>query len=132
MEKISKFDFEVVYVPGVENMLADALSRMYSNNTPGTVHARSEYMYHDVISNDALLSHGISMLVFAGMEVVMVVPRAPGAEMGQPETSHELATRMRDHFVLKGPQEQMEGGNGSKKLTIKIPVQKKPTIKIPA
>jgi len=119
-------------VPGVENVLADALSCMYSNDAPGTVHARSEYTYHDVISNDALLSHGISMLVFAGMEAATVVPRAPGAEMGQPETSHEFATRIRDHFVLKGPREQMEGRNGSKKLTIKIPAQKKPSIKIPA
>jgi hypothetical protein len=132
MEKISEFDFEVVYVPGVENVLADALSRMYSNDAPGTVRARSEYTYHDVISNDALLSHGISMPVFAGMEAATVVPRAPGAETGRPETSREFATRMRDHFVLKGPREQMEGGNGSKKLTIKIPAQKKPTIKIPA
>jgi len=82
MEKISEFDFEVVYVPGVENMLADALSCMYSNDAPGTVHARSEYMYHDVISNDVLLSHGISMPVFAGMEAATVVPRALGAEMG--------------------------------------------------
>jgi hypothetical protein len=39
MEKISEFNFEVVYVPGTENMLADALSRIYSNNVPETIRA---------------------------------------------------------------------------------------------
>jgi hypothetical protein len=30
MEKnISEFDFEVMYIPGSENVLGDALSRMY-------------------------------------------------------------------------------------------------------
>jgi RNase H-like domain found in reverse transcriptase len=37
LEKIGKFDFEIVYIPGSENVLADALSRMYSNESPGTV-----------------------------------------------------------------------------------------------
>jgi len=37
MEKIGEFDFEVVYIPGVENMLADALSQIYFNESPGTV-----------------------------------------------------------------------------------------------
>ena len=38
IEKISSFDFEVMYVPGMENVVADALSQMYSNDIPGTVH----------------------------------------------------------------------------------------------
>lgn len=37
IEKISSFDFEVVYIPGTENVLADALSRIYANDSPGTV-----------------------------------------------------------------------------------------------
>lgn len=39
LEQISEFNFEVQYVPGVDNVLADALSRMYSHDAPGTVHA---------------------------------------------------------------------------------------------
>ena len=102
MEKISEFNFEVEYAPGVENVLADALSRMYSNDAPGTVRARSEYTYHDVIDNDVLLTHGISMPVLTGLEAAAVTL---GAESGRPETSREFAARMRNFFVLKGPRE---------------------------
>ena len=37
MEKIGEFDFEVKYLPGVENILPDALSCMYAFDAPGTV-----------------------------------------------------------------------------------------------
>ena len=36
-EKIGEFTFEVVYIQGVENILADALSCMYLTDVPGTV-----------------------------------------------------------------------------------------------
>nr|GAT48782.1 gag-pol polyprotein [Mycena chlorophos] len=70
IEKISGFDFEVKYVPGTENVLADALSRIYSNEAPGTVRARSEYTYHDVVDNDAMGMElgAISMPVLTGPE----------------------------------------------------------------
>jgi hypothetical protein len=102
MEKISEFNFEVEYAPGIENVLADALSRLYSNDTPGTVHARSEYTYHDVIDNDVLLTHDISMPVHTDMEAASVTL---GAKTGQLETGREFAARMKDFFVLKGPRE---------------------------
>ncbi|CDO74639.1 hypothetical protein BN946_scf184822.g2 [Trametes cinnabarina] len=47
LEHISEFNFSIQYVPGVENVLADALSRIYSNDAPGTVHAASEYAMFD-------------------------------------------------------------------------------------
>ena len=37
MEKISEFDFDVIYVLGTENILSDTLSRIYSNDAKGTV-----------------------------------------------------------------------------------------------
>jgi RNase H-like domain found in reverse transcriptase len=43
VDKISGFDFEVIYVPGAENVLADALSRTYSNDAPGTIRSEAEY-----------------------------------------------------------------------------------------
>ena len=48
IEKISEFDFEVVYVPGLENNVADALSRMYHNDEKDTVRAPSEFAQFDV------------------------------------------------------------------------------------
>ena len=47
MEKVSEFNFEVIYVPGEQNTLADALSRIYSDDGPGTVRAPSEYTLSD-------------------------------------------------------------------------------------
>src|SRR6266699_6983753 len=58
LEKIGPFDFEVVYVPGSENVVADALSRIYSNEAPGIIRAKSEYTYHDVINDDVNLGMG--------------------------------------------------------------------------
>lgn len=68
LEKISEFNFEVIYVPGAENILSDALSHLYSNDEPRTVHARSEYTYHDVVDNNALKSFSISMPVLVSLE----------------------------------------------------------------
>jgi hypothetical protein len=51
LEKLGQFAFDIVYVPGVDNVLADALSRMYSGDAAGTVRSRSEYTllnYHAV------------------------------------------------------------------------------------
>ena len=42
MEKLSEFDFEVIYIQGSTNVLADALLRIYSGDIPGTVRAASE------------------------------------------------------------------------------------------
>lgn len=44
LEDISDFDFEIEYIPGETNVLADALSRMYSDESKGTVRAFSEYV----------------------------------------------------------------------------------------
>ncbi|KAJ3514734.1 hypothetical protein NLJ89_g2201 [Agrocybe chaxingu] len=115
LEKISSFDFEVVYVPGKENVLADALSRLYSNESPGTVRARTEYTYHDVINEDDEVSVG-GMPIMAGLEarVARGRPRrkpVEPAESGRPETASEFAARFRDRFVLRGPRERKEGGS---------------------
>lgn len=68
LEKISEFDFEVIYLPGVENILSDALSRMYSNDAAGTVRKRSEYTFFDNDDNELLTSHNISMPMVVGNE----------------------------------------------------------------
>jgi len=151
LEKISSFDFEVVYVPGEENSVADTLSRMYSNDAPGTVRSRSEYTYHDVVDDDLEVNQQ-DIPILAGLEARAAVqkssrkPRAKplGAETGRPETGREFAARMRDHFVLRGPRERKEGGNSTQttsadpnpakgllsKLKIKLPARKTPNASV--
>ena len=124
LEKISSFNFEVVYVPGTENVVANALSCIYSNDDPGTVHARSEYTYHDVVNDDVDILEDDSPIL-AGLEACALGQRCTHvevpAETGRPETSKEFAARVWDNFVLKGPRtcrvtlqgprEQKEGGS---------------------
>ncbi len=74
IEKLGKFDFEVQYVPGAENVLADALSCLWSNKSLGTVHGRGVYTYHDVIDNNSIETHGVSMSVLVGVEASCLVP----------------------------------------------------------
>lgn len=71
LEHISEFNFKIQYVLGVENMLADALSHIYSNDEPGTVRAASKYTTYDdnnVLLTDALESHAISVPILVGLE----------------------------------------------------------------
>jgi len=49
---ISEFDFEVQYIAGAENILPDALSRMYAFNAPGTERSPSEYTEFDTDIDD--------------------------------------------------------------------------------
>jgi hypothetical protein len=140
LEKVSEFDFNVIYAPGTENILSDALSRLYSNDEPGTVRARSEYTYHNIINNDVLSVHAISMPVLVGKEgEATLLPKRRGrakpepAETGRPETSREFAARMKVYVVLKGPKERTErestNDKGNTKLTIRIPARKLPVSK---
>ena len=68
LEKISEFDFDIRYVPGVENILLDALSHLYSNDAPGTMWAPSEYVQVADEGVDEALHNLISMPVLVGTE----------------------------------------------------------------
>jgi hypothetical protein len=74
LEKISEFNFAIKYLPGVDNVFADALSHIYSNDAPGTVCAPSEYMYHDIVPNWSLNSLSISMPLLVDVEASCLVP----------------------------------------------------------
>jgi hypothetical protein len=119
LEKISSFVFEVVYIAGSENVVADALSRMYSNDSQGTIRSRSEVTQHDLMDEDPAESVG-EMTLLAGMEAIVATQRnsdkikdVPGAETGRPETSKEFARRLKGKVVLRGPRERTEGESGS-------------------
>ena len=47
-EYLSRFDFEVVYVKGQHNIVADCLSRYYSSDLPGETHADHQYVSADL------------------------------------------------------------------------------------
>ena len=76
LEKISTFTFEVAYIAGSENVVADALSRLYSNDSSGTVRARSEYTYHDVLDDDTALVGPADIPVLAGIEAWIATRRS--------------------------------------------------------
>ncbi|KAG9222102.1 hypothetical protein CCMSSC00406_0009287 [Pleurotus cornucopiae] len=98
IEKISEFDFEPVYIPGVENILSDALSRMYSNEPSDIVRARSEYTYFDVVEGQDKVEDVASMPILVGLEAMMAASQAssikdvnPGGEAPRVEGSAEFA-----------------------------------------
>lgn len=81
LEKMSTYDFEVVYIVESENVLADALSRMYANNSQGTIRSKSEFTQHDVIDNDTsvLAETDADMPVLAGIEAQIATRRGTRA-----------------------------------------------------
>ena len=72
LESLSEFDFGFIYIARTENILCDALSRLYANEAAGTVRAPSEFPQHDdVLPLSAAV--GISMPVFVGLEAMAVL-----------------------------------------------------------
>ena len=123
IEKISEFSFEVEYIAGSENVVADALSQMYSADSLGTIRAKSNYTYFDVVNKDGLDLEETSAPILTGIEGHVAVQRhlqkaISGAETGRPKTSKEFTVWMRDHFVLKPSAERKEGeSTGSRTKT---------------
>ena len=95
-------------------MVADALSRIYANDSPGTVCSTSEFTSHGVLDDDTsqLDSAAANIPILAGMEARVAMRcgsqvrcLTEKAAQGQVESSREFAAWMRDHFILQGPAE---------------------------
>jgi hypothetical protein len=67
------------------------------NEAPGTVRARSEYTYHDVIDNDVLDIRSISMPVFAGREA---------QAMSSDRVTRSMTRALKESTVLTVPTEK--------------------------
>ena len=105
LEKRSTYDFEVVYIPGSENVVADALSRLYVNDSPGMTRSRSEFTCHDVVDDDILVINDNlgDLPVLAGVEARIATrsgtrtrptEKAAASQMSQDED------HLDDHFVV--------------------------------
>lgn len=105
IEKISEYDFEIQYLPGVDNILPDALSRLYSNNVPDTVHAPSEYVQHAEVGVDMGLIEVVSMPLLVGLEA--------GGPNDAPRHSIRVAAKMpggtNQPSVARTPQQRQRG-----------------------
>jgi hypothetical protein len=109
LDKISSFN-KVMYVPGRERVLTDALSCIYSNDSPGTERARSECASLAVDKDmSAVCGHSeerfITMLT--GLEARVLMLRRPARS----ESSRDSAEWIKTRFVLRNPGERKEGGS---------------------
>lgn len=52
LEKLSKFNFCVLYIPGAKNILFNTLFYLYEFDALGTIHTPGEYLQHDLISDN--------------------------------------------------------------------------------
>ncbi|KAJ2914251.1 hypothetical protein MD484_g6182, partial [Candolleomyces efflorescens] len=134
IEKISSFDFSVVYVPGTENVLADSLSRLYSNDSPGTVRSTSEYTYFDVSDSDSSDLVRNTAPVLTGLEALAAVvsnrkDRAKNGVLPPSRVSARIAARVQN--ALKESREQEGEGRSKSKNTSKKPKPEPSTVIAP-
>ncbi len=73
MEKLGEFDFSIEYVLGMQNVLTDSLSQLWFSTSPGTVHACGMYTYHNMINNNSIKMHGMSMPILVGIEAACLM-----------------------------------------------------------
>ena len=134
--KISLFTFQVVYIEGSENVMADALSRLYSNDSPGTIRSQSEFTYHDVVDDDtSTVQQDLpsDVPILAGMEARVATRRGSRvrrltekAALALDDRSVELPSPKRPSRVRDcgGPQE----GGSRNSPTSSVPVPSAPPV----
>ena len=103
------FTFEVVYIAGSENVVADVLSQIYSNDSSGTVRTRSEHTYHDVVNNDtAEIQVTADLPVLAGIEARIATQQGsrlqlPSQKKAEMTASAPMAAAVASTAVKKPP-----------------------------
>ena len=105
------FDFEVVYIPGSDNVVANA----------GTEHANTEFTQHDMLDNDTstLSELGDSVPILAGLEAQMVMWRSSHVchPTEKVAARQEVMLPRENHPIVVIPQQQKEGRDTTKDFT---------------
>lgn len=103
LEVLSEFDFEIIHIPGVDNILADLLLRIYSNDLIGTVRAPSEYVPAEEENlPPKLLINLVAAPLYTGKPLHLGASSLP---LREPSTRIQKQTnwRLRDLAVAKSP-----------------------------
>ena len=112
-EYLSRFDFEVVYVKGQHNIVADCLSRYYSSDLPGETHADHQYVSADLQLDPEGddLPYGLTPQTRAlrTQETPKPTPRPTSPLEGSPELIMLGSIRLEDGSSLGQVMNTMEG-----------------------
>ncbi len=117
MEAISDFDFDIVYLPGDKNVVADALSRIYSDEPKGTVRPLSEYVTaEEENAPSKLLLSLVTAPLYPGNEVALAaITRSLARNPEVMEGAREAFPNAKRVVLKLGNRARpLEGGSGSK------------------
>ncbi|KAF8690216.1 hypothetical protein AX14_003067 [Amanita brunnescens Koide BX004] len=74
LDILNEFTFTINYIPGESNVLADALSRIYSDEPSGIVRSETEYVGKDDEETDTEDLPGVSRPIYTGAAAVIPTP----------------------------------------------------------
>ena len=133
LDVLNEFDFEIEYIPGETNELADALSRIYSDKPEGIVRAETEYVIDDnePIKGKRIRTHPIyvdsSLISIASTEV-----RRSSRLAGKPEINYSETRRRKpksdkgDEPTVQDPMDNIGSGNESEDESNDSPTEDEP------
>ncbi|KAG8720806.1 hypothetical protein FRC09_008934 [Ceratobasidium sp. 395] len=114
LEVINQFNFEIIHIPGEENEVADALSRIYADEPEGMVQALSEYVPEDEDLIERMESAHIRWDEREGTTIPLLVanaaiaPESPGSP-GSPELEtrpENISKEASEGASEQGPEEE--------------------------
>jgi hypothetical protein len=104
LEVLADFEFEIIHVPGEMNTLADALSRMYSDEPKGIVRAASEYVSAEEENIPSkLILNMVSAPLYTGESIFL------GAASTNWKARQAFPNAKRVVLKVTNPSDQLEG-----------------------